>query len=258
MKTRTAIAALLALTAGAATSTSAFAKPPAHPPEIHSYVLLDRTGSMEPIWSEALSSVNAYADGLASLDGGPRVNADITLAVFDAQDGLQFDVLRDGVDANNWHDVTNREVSPRGMTPLYDAIGRIVSLAEKDKPEKAVIVIMTDGEENSSREMTKTAAKAALDRVRAKGWEVVFLGTEFSNFDDATGVGQTASRNMAVSKDQLSDSMNRLAQKSKDYAAGAAPTVEWNDADRAAAKEEEVKQRNGNQSNNAPSQRGNH
>jgi hypothetical protein len=36
--------------------------------------------------------------------------------------------------------------------------------------------------------------------------------------------------------------MNRLAQKSKDFAAGAAPSVEWNDADRKAAKEDEVKQ----------------
>lgn len=247
MKTRTALAAVLALlAAGAATTTAATAKPPKHP-AVHSYILLDRTGSMEPIWSEALSSVNAYADGLASLDGGPRVDADITLAAFDAQDGLQFDVLREGVDAGDWRDITNRELSPRGMTPLYDAIGRIVSLAEKDRPEKAVIVIMTDGEENSSTEMTKKSAKAALDRVRAKGWEVVFLGTEFSNFDDAEGVGQTASRNMAVSKDQLSDSMRRLSDKSKAYASGAAPSVEWNAEDRAAAKEEEVKQRTGNQ-----------
>lgn len=246
MKTRTALATLFALAAGVTMTTSASAKPPANP-AIHSYILLDRTGSMEPMWSEALSSVNAYADGLAALDGGPRVDADITLAVFDAQDGLQFDVLRKDVDAEDWNNVTSREVSPRGMTPLYDAIGRIVSLAEKDKPEKAIIVIMTDGEENSSKEMTKTSAKAALDRVRAKGWEVVFLGAEFSNFDDAEGVGQTASRNMAVSKDQLSDSMNRLAQKSKNYAAGAAPSVEWNDEDRAAAKEDDVKQRNGNQ-----------
>ena len=248
MKTRTAIAALLALTtAGAALTTAAFAKPPVNP-SIHSYILLDRTGSMEPIWSEALSSVNAYADGLASLDGGPRVDADITLAVFDAQDGLQFDVLRKGVDAERWDDVTTNEVSPRGMTPLYDAIGRIVSLAEKDRPEKAIIVIMTDGEENSSTEMNNAAAKAALDRARAKGWEVVFLGAEFSNFDDAVGVGQTSSRNMAVSKDQLSDSMDRLADKSKAFAAGAAPSVEWNDEDRAAAKEDEVQQRN-NQGN---------
>jgi hypothetical protein len=245
MKTRIALSALLTLAmAGAATTTSAFAKPP-RDPSIHSYILLDRTGSMEPIWKEALSSVNAYADGLASLDGGPRVDADITLAVFDAQDGLQFDVLRNNVDAGDWRKVTDDEVNPRGMTPLYDAIGRMVSLAEKDKPEKAIIVIMTDGEENSSTEMTKKSTKAALDRVRAKGWEVVFLGAEFSNFDDATGVGQTSSRNMAVSKDQLSDSMNRLAQKSKNYAAGAAPSVEWNAEDRAAAKEEEVKDRNG-------------
>jgi hypothetical protein len=243
---RTALALLLALGLAVPAASTAAAKAP-RSAAVHSYILLDRTGSMEPIWSEALSSVNAYADGLATLDGGPRVDADITLAVFDAQDGFQFDVLRDDVDAERWKKVTSDEVNPRGMTPLYDAIGRIVSLAEKDRPEKAVIVIMTDGEENSSQEMTKATAKAALDRVRKKGWEVVFLGAEFSNFDDAEGVGQSTSRNMAVGKDQLSDSMRRLSQKSKDYASGAAPTVEWNAEDRAAAKEEEVKQRNNNQ-----------
>ena len=51
---------------------------------------------------------------------------------------------------------------------------------------------------------------------------------------------------MAVAKEQLNDSMRGLAQKSKDYATGAAPTVEFNAQDRAAAKEEEVKQRNNN------------
>lgn len=243
---RTALALVLALGLAVPSVSTAAAKAP-RSPAIHSYILLDRTGSMEPIWSEALSSVNAYADGLATLDGGPRVDADITLAVFDAQDGFQFDVLRDDVDAERWKKVTSDEVNPRGMTPLYDAIGRIVSLAEKDRPEKAVIVIMTDGEENSSEEMTKATARAALDRVRKKGWEVVFLGAEFSNFDDAEGVGQSTSRNMAVGKEQLSDSMRRLSQKSKDYASGAAPTVEWNAEDRAAAQEEAVKQRNNNQ-----------
>jgi von Willebrand factor type A domain len=243
---RTALAALLALGLAAPLTMSAASAKEPRSPSIHSYILLDRTGSMEPIWSEALSSVNAYADGLATLDGGPRVDADITLAAFDANDGLQFDVLRSGVDAERWRKVTNDEVSPRGMTPLYDAIGKIVTLAEKDRPQKAVIVIMTDGEENSSREMTKTSAKAALDRIRKRGWEVVFLGTEFSNFNDAEGVGQSTSRNMAVAKEQLNDSMRGLAQKSKDYATGAAPTVEFNAQDRATAKEDEVKQRTGN------------
>jgi glutamine synthetase len=200
---------------------------------------------MEPMWKEALSSVNAYAAGLGEPDGAQRhVEADITLAAFDSQDGFKFDVLRDKVDPGQWRKVTNADVTPRGMTPLYDAIGRIVSLAEKDRPEKAVIVIMTDGEENSSTEMTRKSARAALERARDKGWEVVFLGAEFANFKDAEGVGQAASRNMAVSKDQLQDTMQRLSKKSQDYATGAAPTVEFNAEDRAAAKEEEVKQRN--------------
>jgi hypothetical protein len=245
MKTaRAAIFALAALPL-AALSLPASADEPAptkETPRLHSYMLLDRTGSMESRWTEALSSVNAYATGLAALDGGPKVNAEITLAVFDSQDGLKFDVIRNDVDAAHWQKVTDADATPRGMTPLYDAIGRMVSLAEQDRPDKAVLVIMTDGEENASKELTKAGAKAALDRARAKGWEVVFLGAEFANFSDAEGVGNSASRNMAVKKEQLSDSMNRLAQKSKDFAAGAAPSVEWNDADRKAAKEDEVKQ----------------
>ncbi len=242
---RKTLAALLLLAVPVA-SGPAIARTP-ETPSIHSYILLDRTGSMEGMWNEALSSVNAYAEGLATLDGGPRVDAGITLAAFDAQDGLQFDVLRKNVEATRWKKVTTAEVNPRGMTPLYDAIGRMVSLAESDKPQKAVLVIMTDGEENSSREMTKATTRAALDRVRAKGWEIVFLGAEFSNFDDAEGVGQSASRNMAVGKDQLNDAMNRLSQKSRAYAAGAAPSIEWSAEDRAAAQEEAVKQRNNSQ-----------
>jgi hypothetical protein len=232
-----------ALLAGAPALAPASAKTPAAAGDLSAYVLLDRTGSMEPIWAEALGSVNAYAKELAKPERGKTIDADITVATFDAQEGLQFDIVRDSMDAERWKELTNEDATPRGMTPLYDAIGRLVSLAEAEKPEKAVLVIMTDGEENSSREVTREGAKAALDRARAKGWEVVFLGAEFADFDDAEGVGQTSSRNMAVSKDQLSDSMNRLARKSKDFAAGAAPSVEWTEEDRAAAKEDEVKQR---------------
>jgi hypothetical protein len=78
--------------------------------KIHSYILLDRTGSMSPIWDEALSSVNAYAASIAGQAGDvvPR----ITLAVFDAQDGLQFDVLRRSVQPDGWQPVTDKEASP--------------------------------------------------------------------------------------------------------------------------------------------------
>ncbi len=214
---------------------------------MHAYILLDRTGSMSSIWDEALNSVNTYATSLGTKEEGERgdVDADVTLAVFDAQDGLQFDVLRKGASAKEWNSVTNDEASPRGMTPLFDAIGRIVNIAEVDKPEKAVLVIMTDGQENSSREITRTGAKAALDRARDKGWEVVFLGAEFANFGDAEAVGQSYNKSMAVSKEKLGVTMDRLAKKSRSYAKGEEESVEFNQEDRSIADEEDVKQRKG-------------
>lgn len=248
------IHSILALAAGAALAATASAKvvpiKPPKPDTVQSYILLDRTGSMSNIWDEALSSVNAYADSFAADAPGAEIaGADIktavTVAVFDYQDGMQFDVLRDKVDPQSWKTITNDEANPRGMTPLFDAIGRIITRAEADNPEKAVIVIMTDGLENSSREFTKQGAKAALDRAQARGWEVVFLGAEFASFNDAEAVGMASSKTMAVGQGRMNESMDTLAQKARAYGKGAAPAVEFNAQDRAAADEEGVKERKG-------------
>jgi hypothetical protein len=216
---------------------------------VHSYILLDRTGSMSDIWDEALGSVNAYAASVGEADEGEIEGADIktavTLAVFDYQESLQFDVLRKDVPAENWTNVTNDEANPRGMTPLFDAIGRVISLAEADKPEKAVIVIMTDGYENSSKEITRDGAKAALDRAKANGWEVVFLGAEFASFGDADAVGVSASKTMAVGQGRMQESMSVLAKKSRAYGKGEEADIVFDDSDRATAGEEDVKQRKG-------------
>ena len=248
------IHSILAIAAGAALAATASAKvvppKPPKPETVQSYVLLDRTGSMSNIWDEALSSVNAYAESFAADAPGAEIaGADIktavTVAVFDYQDGMQFDVLRDKVDPVAWKKISNDEASPRGMTPLYDAIGKIITRAEADNPEKAVIVIMTDGLENSSREFTKQGAKAALDRAQARGWEVVFLGAEFASFNDAEAVGMSSSKTMAVGQGRMNQSMDALAQKARAYGKGAAPAVEFSAEDRAAADEEGVKQRQG-------------
>ncbi|WP_373006732.1 VWA domain-containing protein [Hyphomonas sp.] len=216
---------------------------------VHSYILLDRTGSMSDIWDEALGSVNAYAASVGEADEGEIEGADIktavTLAVFDYQESLQFDVLRKGVTSETWIDVTNDEANPRGMTPLFDAIGRVVSLAEADKPEKAVIVIMTDGYENSSKEITRDGAKAALDRAKANGWEVVFLGAEFASFGDADAVGMSASKTMAVGQGRMQESMSALAKKSRAYGKGEEAEIVFDESDRATAGEEDVKDRTG-------------
>lgn len=236
-------AAVAAGSAPLASSADAAARP--GPEAVHTYILLDRTGSMQSIWDEALNSVNAYAESFGKGDDGEApLETRVTLAAFDAQEGLQFDVLRKDVPTEKWRNVTLDEASPRGMTPLFDAIGRIVATAEKDAPKKAVIVIMTDGEENASREMKKADAKAALDRAEKRGWEVVFLGADFAKFTDADAVGVARSKQMAVSPDKMGATMELLGKKSRSYGQSADPKpIEFDEADRAAADEEKVKQK---------------
>jgi hypothetical protein len=210
---------------------------------MQAYILLDRSGSMQSLWVEALSSVNAFAKELANKTDGPAVDSHVTLAVFDSQESLQFDVLRKKQPALHWETVTDKDATPRGMTPLLDAMVRIIALAEADKPDKAVIVVMTDGQENASREVTRDGVKAALDRVKAKGWEVVFLGANFDNIADASSVGVRGGQQMAMSVGTMGASMERLAKKSRAYGAadpGAAPIV-FDEEDRAVAKEANVK-----------------
>ena len=214
-------------------------------PGVHSYILLDRTGSMSNIWDEALGSVNAYAKSVGEKEKDEEdIETVVNLAVFDSQHGLEFDVLRRGIQAQAWTDVSNDEARPRGMTPLFDAIGRLVSMAESDGPEKAVLVIMTDGIENASREITAAGAKAALDRARARGWEIVFLGAEFANFTDAHRVGVGSERTMGFRRGRSRDVMCVLAKKSRLYATRQEEVV-FDENDRTLAEEEDLKRDTG-------------
>lgn len=244
------VIAAAAVAFGAQAKTKPTPEPIADTPimkAVSSYILLDRTGSMSDIWDEALGSVNAYAEAIGKVEDGEAddLETSVTLAVFDHQEGFQFDVLRANVQPDAWTQVTNDEVSPRGMTPLFDAINRTITMAEADNPEKAVIVIMTDGHENSSREVTREGAKAALDRAEARGWEVVFLGAEFASFGDADAVGVSANKQMAVSAGTLSATQERLAKKARDYGKGEEAEIVFDAEDRAVAEEEDVKQRKG-------------
>jgi len=248
--TITGIVAAAALAFGAHAKTKPSHEPIVDTPimnAVSSYILLDRTGSMSDIWDEALGSVNAYADAVGKVEEGEAddLETSVTLAVFDHQEGFQFDVLRKDVQPEAWTEVTNDEVSPRGMTPLFDAINRTITMAEADNPEKAVIVIMTDGHENSSREVTRQGAKAALDRAEARGWEVVFLGAEFASFGDADAVGVSANKQMAVSAGSLTATQERLARKARDYGKGEEAEIIFDAEDRAVAEEEDVKERKG-------------
>ncbi|MDG3006372.1 vWA domain-containing protein [Paludisphaera mucosa] len=177
---------------------------------LNAYILLDRSGSMASRWDEALGSINTYVKALAG--------ATVTLATFDGMDGLKFEVLRDRVPSTEWKDVTPAEATPRGETPLYDALGRIISTAEAAGADRTVIVVMTDGVENHSREVSKYDVYDAVDRCKSKGWQFVFLGADFDAFRQASHFGLHRSQTLRMKSGGFPFGFERLARKTTDYA----------------------------------------
>lgn len=174
----------------------------------HDFILLDRSGSMQLLWTEALSSVNSYVKKLAE----DKVDTGVTLATFDRDgDQFKFEIIRDRIIPSTWHPVTDKDCTPRGMTPLNDATGKIVALAEAGNYDKVAIIIMTDGHENSSREMTVEQAKAALDRCRAKNWQVIFLGANFDNAMQSAALGGLAGQTISATAANLAGTMRATA-----------------------------------------------
>jgi hypothetical protein len=185
----------------------------------HDFILLDRSRSMQSLWGEALSAVNSYVAKLAA-DG---IDTGVTLATFDTDQGrFCFDVIRDRIVPGTWKPVSNADAGPRGMTPLSDAVGRIVALAKGGNYDRLAIIIMTDGQENASKELSVSAAKALLDDCRAKNWQVIFLGADFDNVTQAAAYGNAAFSTVRSSARNLGATMGVVAESRKCYAASGA------------------------------------
>ena len=185
------------------------------------YILLDRSGSMSTLWNESIGSINGYVDNLKNSDY-------VHFAVFDS---VSHDVIRDGK-VKDWKDVSAEEVSPRGGTPLYDSVGTIMAAAEEADAKKTVLVVMTDGYENASKEHTQQSIKAKVKQFEDKKWEVLFLGANFDAVETVSGsVGVINSKTMNIAAGNLRSSMDTLSAYTASYATTGA-AINFTDVDK--------------------------
>lgn len=204
------------------------------------YILIDRSGSMLVRWSETITAVNAYAK---QLKDNLKDKGRITVACFDAfavaerefetVGSTTFEILRKRK-IKEWQDIDGTEVAPRGMTPLYDAIGTLNSFVEADDPKKAAVAIITDGEENASTALTRQDTKGIIERWGKEGYDVVFLGADFDAFGQASSIGVGAGQTMTMTAGHYGEGAKSLAARTTAYAASGVRS-EWTDEDRARA-----------------------
>jgi hypothetical protein len=155
---------------------------------LHLFVLLDRSGSMEAIRAEVVGGFNAFVAG-QQVNGA---DARLTLVQFDTQDLAETVV--DDVPIRQVRPLTRARFQPRGGTPLLDATAHLIARARAavaDGPDggQVVVVTITDGLENASREFTRADVRELIGEREAAGWTFVYLSAGLDAYDDATSFG---------------------------------------------------------------------
>ena len=163
--------------------------------------VLDRSGSMAGLESDTIGGFNATISDQKKIDGETRV----TTILFDNF----FQVLHDRINLQDIVPLTDKDYFVRGSTALYDAVAlgihKIVNVQKKTKPEgradKVIMVITTDGYENSSRETNAAMLHKMIDDCKKEGWEFLFLGADIDAQAAAGSIGIESHRASNYVKD---------------------------------------------------------
>lgn len=188
----------------------------------HIACIIDRSGSMQSIASDAIGGFNAFLESQKKVPG----KAVITVVLFNDE----YLKLYDAVSLERTEPLTDATYQPTGLTALLDAVGKtmdelgqsLAAIPEAERPGKVIIAILTDGEENSSREYSR---QQIFDKIThqssAYSWEFVFLAAnqdaiqagrelgiaaaDTTNFDATADGVQYA---MAAMSEQITDKRN--------------------------------------------------
>jgi len=202
-------------------------------------IILDRSGSMSAIKADTIGGFNQFLTEQQALPG----EANISLFQFDNE----YEQVFAGVPIKDAVPLNAATFVPRGATALLDAIGRTVNstgarlgaLPEEERPDKVVVVIITDGEENASKEFRRPQIYDLLTTQRETyNWQFIFLAAN----QDAIAVGGTLGVPKAASLTYAADSAGArssyysVSESLASLRTGAARNVGFSDADRDAQK----------------------
>ena len=151
--------------------------------DTHYLLVLDRSGSMSSCWTSTINGLNEQLGTIRALEEKyPEQKYFITLVAFDSE----IETIIEDTPISKVEDFDGTEFPPRGMTALHDAMGISITnlkvkLAKKDKESDsistALVVVMTDGDENNSREYNADSIKKMIDELDATdAWTFSYMG----------------------------------------------------------------------------------
>lgn len=146
--------------------------------KIFNLIILDESGSMESIKSATLSGFNEVVQTIkGASEQFPEQQHTVTLVTFN---GMGITTRLDNQPADQLVLLTDELFRPNASTPLYDAMGRSLLRLEwqieKETNYTVLVSILTDGEENASKEFSGLQIQAMVDRLKQHNWSFTYMG----------------------------------------------------------------------------------
>jgi len=144
-------------------------------------IVLDESGSMEPIRLQMIKAINDLIKEQKQVEGRPTT---FTLVKFNGN-------INKVVTNKQLKDVellTEMSYSPSGSTALYDAIGDTIGRFRNTKD--VLMVIVTDGQENASKHYRKYEIESMIENQKSKyGWTYVYLSNDLTTYAQGNSIG---------------------------------------------------------------------
>lgn len=174
----------------------------ARKPLIDISIVLDRSGSMASIKDDTIGGFNTFLSDQQNVDG----EGSLTMVQFDNE----YEFVHTAMQLEKVPLLDDTTFVPRGSTALLDAVGRTLEytgarlgkMTETERPDQVLFVIITDGEENASREFSlKQINRMIGERKEKNQWQFVFIGANQDAIQSGAGLGIDAGNTYAFDAD---------------------------------------------------------
>jgi hypothetical protein len=178
--------------------------------------ILDNSGSMSNLTNDTIGGYNAFIKEQKEISG----EAVLTTVLFNTG----YSLLHDRVNIKKVKPITEKEYHAGGGTALLDAMGKIINdiglklsnTPEEERPGAVIFFIITDGEENSSKEFTNEKVKELVElQKNVYSWEFMFMGANIDSFSAAEKIGINHDRAFTYSAQRIGN-----AQRAASVAVG--------------------------------------
>lgn len=155
--------------------------------------IIDRSGSMGTIKSDAIGGFNSFLDSQKKLPG----EATFTLVQFNNK----YETIYENILINDVTPLTEETYKTMGTTALLDTVGytidsigeRLTNIPEEFRPEKVIVAILTDGEENASKNPKYNQKHLIKEKIEHQKnvykWEFIFLAANQDAFKEGLKLG---------------------------------------------------------------------